>query len=376
MATIWKRKDRDVWVVDYRDAGGKRIRLMAPSRSKAETLLADKIKEAKEDHPFTSTLRDITLRDYAQLWAERVAGEVEEKTLRSYKQNLDCHVVPALGHLPVREITVSHIAQFLADRRKARYGKGDGKPYSRTALRLMKAALSSVLTDAVELDGLLKSNPSLAITSRKKRNRAGTDRPDVKAMTAKQRDAFLSHALLREQEGRLPHRLRVMWELRVKTGLRPEEAYALHLGDVDLMGKTLRVERAASLGQIKATKTNERRAVDLSDGLTGLLAEYVDFVKVEAVASNLAEPHWLFPGRAGALATEADERWHRDLFKQVVGAAKLPAFVPYDLRHTFASLLLSSNVPLLYVSKQLGHAKATTTLDHYAKWLRAASSGL
>ena len=35
----------------------------------------------------------------------------------------------------------------------------------------------------------------------------------------------------------------------------------------------------------------------------------------------------------------------------------------------FASLLLSSNVPLLYVSTQLGHAKATTTLDHYAKWL-------
>ena len=30
----------------------------------------------------------------------------------------------------------------------------------------------------------------------------------------------------------------------------------------------------------------------------------------------------------------------------------------------FASLLLSSNVPL-----QLSHAKATTTLDHYAKWL-------
>ena len=58
-----------------------------------------------------------------------------------------------------------------------------------------------------------------------------------------------------------------------------------------------------------------------------------------------------------------------DLFKHVLSAAQLPAFVPYDLRHTFASLLLSSNVPLLYVSKQLGHAKPTTTLDHYAKWL-------
>ena len=93
----------------------------------------------------------------------------------------------------------------------------------RTALRLMKAALSSVLTDAVELDGLLKSNPALAITSRKKRNRAGMSRPEVNAMTAKQRDAFLSQALLREQQQLLPYRLRIMWELRAKTGLRPEK---------------------------------------------------------------------------------------------------------------------------------------------------------
>ena len=141
------------------------------------------------------------------------------------------------------------------------------------------------------------------------------------------------------------------------------------MGDLDLGAKTIRVERAVSLGRIKTTKTNERRLVDLSDGLASMLVEYVEFVKAEAVGANLSEPHWLFPGRDGGLASEGDERWHRDLFKQVLSAAKLPAFVPYDLRHTFASLLLSSNVPLLYVSKQLGHAKATTTLDHYAKWL-------
>jgi integrase len=92
-------------------------------------------------------------------------------------------------------------------------------------------------------------------------------------------------------------------------------------------------------------------------------------VKAEGVAANLPEPYWLFPGRDGGLVTEADERVHRNLFKHVVAAAKLPAFSPYDLRHTFASLLLSANVPLLYVSKQLGHARPTTTLDHYAKWL-------
>ena len=62
-------------------------------------------------------------------------------------------------------------------------------------------------------------------------------------------------------------------------------------------------------------------------------------------------------------ATEADERWHRDLFNQVVRAAKLPHFSPMDLRHTFATILFSHNAPFLYVSKQLGHSKPKTTLQ-------------
>ena len=203
---------------------GRRIRLTAGTRSEAEGLLADKVKEARDTHPLVADLREMTLKDYVIRWSERVKGEIEEKTWRGYTQNLNHHVVPALGHVKVREIAVSHVAHFLADKRKARYGKGEGKPYSRTALRLMKAALSSVLTDAVELDGLLKTNPALAITSRKKRNRAGTSRPDVNPMTTKQRDAFLSHARLSVEQGVLPHFLQVMWALRVKTGLRPEEA--------------------------------------------------------------------------------------------------------------------------------------------------------
>ena len=36
---------------------------------------------------------------------------------------------------------------------------------------------------------------------------------------------------------------------------------------------------------------------------------------------------------------------------------------------TFASLLQSSNVPLLYVSQQLGHSKPTITLKYYARWI-------
>lgn len=38
-------------------------------------------------------------------------------------------------------------------------------------------------------------------------------------------------------------------------------------------------------------------------------------------------------------------------------------------RHTSAALLLSEGVPFVYVAQPLGHAKPTTALKHYAKWM-------
>ncbi len=65
----------------------------------------------------------------------------------------------------------------------------------------------------------------------------------------------------------------------------------------------------------------------------------------------------------------------RKLFERVLRKAELPHFRVYDLRHTFASVLLSEGVPLLYVSKQLGHSKPTTTLQYYAKGFPAETAG-
>jgi len=46
----------------------------------------------------------------------------------------------------------------------------------------------------------------------------------------------------------------------------------------------------------------------------------------------------------------------------------------YDLRHTFATLLLNKGVPITYVSAQLGHADPTTTLTWYAHYLSKATA--
>ncbi|WP_249138176.1 hypothetical protein [Phenylobacterium montanum] len=47
----------------------------------------------------------------------------------------------------------------------------------------------------------------------------------------------------------------------------------------------------------------------------------------------------------------------------------------YQARHTFASLALMGGVNVAYIAKQLGHAKVTTTLNTYARWIEGADKG-
>ena len=57
------------------------------------------------------------------------------------------------------------------------------------------------------------------------------------------------------------------------------------------------------------------------------------------------------------------------VYKRVLKRAQLPGFRLYDLRHTYASLLLAEGAPISFVSHQLGHRSPDTTLRFYARWL-------
>ena len=56
-------------------------------------------------------------------------------------------------------------------------------------------------------------------------------------------------------------------------------------------------------------------------------------------------------------------------FRSKLRGAGLKAIRPHDLRHTHASLLLLNRVPMLVVSRRLGHAKIQTTIDKYGHLL-------
>ena len=121
-----------------------------------------------------------------------------------------------------------------------------------------------------------------------------------------------------------------------------------------------------SLGRIKPTKTYEERTVDLTPDLLQAIQCHLTWLKTEAVRHGTGEPEWLFPNEDGG---PMDESRVRKAFKRALKDAKLPAFRLYDLRHTYASLLLAERAPITYVTAQLGHANASTTLRYYARWI-------
>src|SRR5262245_19639713 len=100
---IWKRKDRDVWVVDYRDATGLRVRVSAATRQQAEDLLAEKI-TARKHAPRNREDRDITLNEYVARWLKVAATQLAPVTHQNYRQHLMLHILPKLGPLRVCDL--------------------------------------------------------------------------------------------------------------------------------------------------------------------------------------------------------------------------------------------------------------------------------
>src|SRR5918994_1652291 len=78
--------------------------------------------------------------------------------------------------------------------------------------------------------------------------------------------------------------------------------------------------------------------------------------------SSFAYLNLVFPSSAGTPLTASNIR--RD-FRRLLKTSGLPKIRFHDLRHTAASLMLNHGIPVLIVSKRLGHSKPSITIDVY-----------
>jgi integrase len=287
-----------------------------------------------------------------------VATEIKPRTLDSYRRNLEHHVLPAFGRFKLRDLHRGHLKEFLAAKRAGGLGKN--------SVRLIRAVLSVLLSDAAD-DGIILANPAVQLRGSRRRHPDSISQAErqrrIRPMSASEVGAFL---LAAETDARhYP-----LFLLLARTGLRPGEAYALQWPDLNLRAREIRVERSWSAGQVETPRTGQMRTVDMSAQLERALRHLEIDRMVEKLRRGWKEmPPWVFCTEAG---TPLDESRVRKAFAQALKRAKLPGFRLYDLRHTFASLILAHGAPLTYVSAQLGHADATTTLRWYARWIPRA----
>jgi integrase len=155
---------------------------------------------------------------------------------------------------------------------------------------------------------------------------------------------------------------RLLFEFLAHTGLRIGEALGLTWADIDHDNGLIRVHRQLSRQREHAPLKTEagRREVVLAAPLARRLREH-------RLASRYKQSSdFVF---ANTLGRGRDYRDVGEGFRQAVKRAGLQApgkLTLHSLRHGFASLLIANGLNVVYVSRQLGHANPSITLEVYA----------
>jgi integrase len=295
--------------------------------------------------------------DYWARWLARRKPYLEPATWVGYEGHGRKRLLPALGELPLSDVTVDAVRALVEDL-AASVQSGEIAPKT---VNNTLGTLVVCLNAAVE-DGLIASNPALRVQ--------------------RLPPAHLEREYLRLHE--IPIYLdacssvyRPVAEVLISSGLRISEALALRLGDLQLedTGGAIVVYRSRKQRSVGSTKSDRFRAVEIGPGLSRVLRDHLAR-RGEALAQDQPEaPVFVMPVRTGR---HQPGRWQRDgeyraldrntisrdWHKTTLQDAGLRDMPLHALRHTAAAAWLAAGNSLMYVQRQLGHADIRTT-EHY-----------
>lgn len=296
----------------------------------------------------------LTLAQLAETWLEGfralvAAGERAERTLEYYTYALDKHLLPALGHKRLQQISTDDIAQLIANLR--------AKGLSAKTINGALVPLGRILKHALRR-GHITNNP---LDRLEQHERPRNHRREQRVLN--------HHEISRLLAASLP-RYRTFLGTAIYTGMRLSELLGLTWADIDFDQQLIHVRY--QLSRARQDKPARRvplktraatRDIPLPPQLAALLRRHklasrysadADYVFCTATGTPLSSRNVERRG-LGHAADNAD-----------LNTEDHPRLRVHDLRHTYAShLIIDLKLDIPQVSRILGHTRPSITLDTY-----------
>ena len=356
---IRKRGNKWVVVVDvgYNENGRRKQRWHSGFETKRDatralTEIANRLQRGDYVEP-----SKVTLAVFLREWLAGVKATIRPSTWKSYELNVERHIIPALGSLPLQSVTAARLNAFYGELlERGHLGRTSGGGLSTRTVRYIHMILRRALSDAVRWNRLARNPADQADPPRQGASAS------MNVWAADELKAFLDHVS--------GDRLHAAWMVLATTGVRRGEALGLRWRDVDLDSARLAirqtllsVRKEVFFSTPKTVKS--RRSVALDPRTVAALSAHRARQNEERLVFGGGWPDHdlVFTGEDGEPVHPDHLSW---AFNRHVKQADLPRIRLHDLRHTHASLALAAGIHPKVVSERLGHATVSITLDIYS----------
>jgi len=263
----------------------------------------------------------------------------KEITQKRYARIYEIHIKPYFGDKKLDKVKVSDIGMWSNELLKTITAK---------TLKIVRTVLNTILSDAIN-DELISKNPVSFVQS-----------PSVVETKAKK--PFPIKEILSILKS-IDIKMRCYFALGFFTGMRTGEIIGLKWIDIDFDERIIKVRRSIRQGVESLPKTkNSIRDIDIIDALYPYLLQHREL--------SGKDSEYVFETRAGRPFTTSDKisswYWKPTLKKLGIEYRNL-----YQMRHTFASMMIGNGEDILWVSNMLGHKDSSTTLQVYSRYVKS-----
>lgn len=289
----------------------------------------------------------LTLKQYGErVFMPAKTVTMSENSRDSYQRNLDKKIYPVLGEHKLPDITPAQISALLLDIQAQ--GKAHG-----TVLKVYTILLG--LFKMAYLSDNIQRNPMDKV-ERPKPRKDETKTTEPEAYTVAEVQQIIT-ALEKE-----PLKWRTMVSVLIDTGIRRGECCALKWENVDFKAGTITIAGNLCYTKKKGVyldtpKNGHTRTVYAGDDTINLLRQ----LRSEQAGKAISAYIFTQENSPEPMHPQSPTRYLQKLSER----CGVPDLHPHKLRHTFASVAITSGADVASVSEALGHSDKAVTLRMY-----------